>query len=231
MRTAPIESSQWIDVVIKGAAQLHLDITPYQATQFARHARMVIAWNQKFNLTAITEPVEMAVKHFLDSVAPFAHIPPEGRILDIGTGGGFPGIPLKILRPAQPMTLIDGTRKKINFLKQVIRTLGLEKIEALHLRAEAMATMASHIGRYDVIVSRAVSDVKEVVRFADPLLGDGGRVLVYKGPGEKTAKMLELEPGGSHRNGPFVYNVSTFSYTLPFSGDHRKIISLQRSAV
>ncbi len=222
-----IESAQWLDLVMEGAAQLHLDLSRRQAAQFAQHARMVLDWNRKVNLTAITDPVQMAVKHFLDALAPLARIPSQGWLLDIGTGGGFPGIPIKIMRPAQPVTLIDGTRKKINFVKQVIRELGLKNTEALHQRAEQMASLEEHAGRYTVIVSRALADINEVVMLAKPLLATGGTIVIYKGPGEKIPETLRFNSSRRRLPDDSAFRVASFAYELPFSGDRRNVVLLQ----
>jgi hypothetical protein len=112
------QSSEWKKMVLRGARQLGIVLTPGQLDCFAQHATLLLEWNRKINLTAIVDPAEMAVKHYLDAIAPIKHIPLQGHLLDIGTGGGFPGIPLKVMRPDQPMTLIDGVRKKISFVKQ-----------------------------------------------------------------------------------------------------------------
>ena len=144
-----IGSQEWTAMLSEGAARMGLTVRPAQAAQFATHARLLLEWNRKINLTAITDPTQVAVKHYLDAIAPLDHIPPGGRLLDIGTGGGFPGIPLKVMRPDQPMTLIDGVRKKVNFVKHVIRALRLNRIEALHTRASEKRRSAQHGFRGD----------------------------------------------------------------------------------
>lgn len=228
MQKIAIDSSQWTDMLVAGASQSHVALSSEQARQFNRYARLLLEWNRKINLTTITDPVQIAVKHFIDSVAPLDHLSKEGEWLDLGTGGGFPGIPLKIMRPWQPMTLIDGTRKKINFVKQVIRELELEKIEALHQRAEAMGEMAPYVHRYATIVSRAVADITQVALLAEPLLANNGKIVVYKGPGESVPKALELTP--KHRTDRAVaqFKVTSGTYKLPIFGDPRRVIILER---
>ena len=126
-----IGSDLWRQLIVKGAAEYDIDVTPLQADQFARHAGLLLEWNRKINLTAIVDPVQVAVKHYLDALIPLTHIPHDGPLLDVGTGAGFPGLVLKIMRPDQPMALIDGSRKKISFIKTIIRQLGLPQIEAI----------------------------------------------------------------------------------------------------
>ena len=126
------------------------------------------AWNAVHNLTAIREPEQVRVKHFLDSLPAVRSIPEGATLLDIGSGGGFPGLPLKVIRPSLTITLIDASRKKVSFLKHVIRTLKLDKIEALHIRAEDFAKDPLHRHQFDVIISRALSSLDSFRRRAWP---------------------------------------------------------------
>lgn len=219
-----IGSEIWIDLVQEGASQLGLTVSRDQADQFAQHGRWLVEWNRRINLTAITDPKQVAIKHFLDAVAPIQYIPDQGHLLDIGTGGGFPGIPLKIMRPEQPMTLIDSVRKKINFVKHVIRQLSLKKIQAHHTRAEELSEN-SGIGKYSVVICRAVADPQRAVRLAAPLLTSYGNIVLYQGPNE-------TEPATSRSNQAYTidgitYRRSVFSYSLPVFGDARKITLLE----
>lgn len=225
-RAMDIESVQWVDMLMAGASQLNLNLSSDQTSQFQGHAQLLMQWNRKINLTAIADPVGIAVKHFLDSVAPLAHLSLSGEVLDLGTGGGFPGIPLKIMRPEVTMTLIDGTRKKINFVKQVIRQLDLDKIEALHQRAETMGALNQYACRYKSVISRAVSDLKDVVRLAMPLLANGGKIVIYKGPDEKIPEKLFLTPKGIKPGDEVVFQTRVISYKLPITGDQRRVVVL-----
>jgi 16S rRNA (guanine527-N7)-methyltransferase len=217
-----IASEKWRTIIIQGAAAFGLKVSHSQVMQFSRHAQMLAAWNRKINLTAITDPIQVAVKHYLDAIAPLDHIPCQGRLLDIGTGAGFPGIPLKIMRPAQTMTLIDSVRKKITFVKSVIRELELQGIEALHTRAEELGRDAAYRAKFEVIVCRALADPQAVVRLALPLLAANGRIVVFQGP----------SAGRQDTSGPFLqdltcrFKLSTVSYQLPFLGDERAVCIL-----
>ena len=119
---------------------MNLSITGRQVEQLVAHAELLIAWNKKINLTRITSVKDMAVKHFLDSMTALPYLPKSGRVLDIGSGAGFPGLVLKIMRPELEVTLIDGVRKKASFLQHVIRTLKLKNISVHHARAEEFKT-------------------------------------------------------------------------------------------
>lgn len=220
-----IESDQWIEIILDGAVRLGTVLDENQARLFVRHAKLLMEWNRKLNLTAIVDPTEVAVKHFLDAIAPLEHIPSDGRMLDIGTGGGFPGIPLKIIRPRQPMILIDGVRKKINFVKHVIRELALPSIEARQIRAENLAQDVSQ-SKFDVIVCRALSNLGQVVKWAGPLLSPGGRIIAYRGPDEpRAADYHALQTPSRFYGSP--WQTTSFAYRLPFLGDPRTVTILK----
>lgn len=224
--TLRIGSPEWIALLVEGCAQHGIAITPRQAAYMADHGRFLSDWNRKFNLTAITEPRQIAVKHFLDAILPAPWIPCQGPLLDIGTGGGFPGIPLKIMRPEQPVTLLDASRKKISFIKYVIRELGLPSADAVQARAEALGNHPEHRGRYHVVVTRAVADFATVVRLSLPLLAPGGWIVLYKGPGENPEPdpdLVKIATGSGSRLGP----VAVHAYTLPCTGDPRRLVMVQ----
>lgn len=211
-----VGSERWCQLLREGAACSGLSLSHRQVQQMARHAAELLGWNRKINLTAITDPEEVAVKHFLDSILPLAHIPSAGELLDMGTGGGFPGIPIKILRPDQPVTLVDSSRKKINFLKSVIRQLDLEGISAVQMRMEEMATLPAYRNRFNTLVSRAFTDLERIVATARPLLRDKGYIITYQGPGGDARQNI-----GRHVPAE---NVSTHSYQLPFTADRRVLV-------
>jgi len=145
-------------------------------------ARELLDWNQAGNLTAIAEPREMAEKLFLDVLPVCDYVPVSARVLDIGSGGGFPGIPLKLVRPDLDVTLLDGKRKKVSFLKYVIRVLGLKAIEARQGRAEdfSLKSMDSK-GLFRVVISKAVGELNSLLRLSLPLLDREGIVIAMKG--------------------------------------------------
>jgi 16S rRNA (guanine527-N7)-methyltransferase len=222
-----IGSQQWIDVIVQGAGVLGVAVTTGQAIQFSEHAAALLAWNRKINLTAITDPLQVAVKHFIDAIAPLNHIAPEANILDIGTGGGFPGIPLKIMRPAQPITLIDASRKKINFVKSVVRSLQLSSAWALHARAEELARDPRHAQGYRVVICRALADLPAVVRMALPLLRGTGRIIALKGPSEEPAgchQSCDGEPNGFSEIESRRVHITRIAYQLPILGDRRSLV-------
>ena len=174
-----IGSIEWKEVIVSGAREMGITVHAGQAEQFAAHALILKEWNQKMNLTAIASPMDMAVKHFLDSIVSSRYIEPENRLLDVGSGAGFPGIPLKVMIPSLKVTLVDATRKKVSFLNHVIRQLHLERIAAIHSRIENLARIQEDI--FDVIVCRAFSSLGDFVEKSLPLLAPGGLLIAFKG--------------------------------------------------
>ena len=223
-----IGSIKWKKLIYDGAWDLEIRVDSDQVEKFSTHAMELAKWNQKMNLTAITDPVEVAVKHFLDSMAPDSMIPLNASLLDIGSGGGFPGIPLKIMKPSLSVTLIDASRKKVSFLKHVIRTLKLDNIEALHIRAEDLAKHPSYINRFDVIISRALSSLDSFVNLALPLLADEGVIIAMKGEVEKAElddlRHNVLEKINAAGSVDRQFTISLKRYILPLLNSERSII-------
>jgi 16S rRNA (guanine527-N7)-methyltransferase len=221
-----IGSPSWLEIIVEGAARMGLTVTAGQARQFALHGRCLLEWNRKINLTAITKPQDIAVKHFLDAIAPMVHLPAQGHLLDIGTGGGFPGLPLKVMMPELSMTLIDGVRKKINFVKHVIRQLQLEDIQASHVRAEALGRNRACAGGFQMIVCRALADLDHLLYLAVPLLAPEGRIIAYRGPQQSTPSTADAD--GAHLTcGNRRFRTAVHHYRLPYIGDARSITVLQ----
>ncbi len=226
-----IGTNDWSNFLIDQANAIEIDLDHTQNRLFSAHATELIKWTRKINITTITDPIEVASNHFLDSLVPAQFIPPEAAMLDIGSGGGFPGIPLKVLLPKLSVTLIDASRKKISFLKHVIRTLGLNDIEALHMRAEDLAVHPSYINRFDVIISRALSSLEIFVRLALPLLACGGVIIALKGEVDKVElddlryNVLEkINAGGSVDR---LFTISMERYSLPLLNSERSIITVR----
>ena len=207
----------------QGAKLLDLEISPAQMRCFHRHMREMLAWNRKFNLTAITHPEDIAIKHFLDAIAPIDRIPPGSRLLDIGTGAGFPGIPIKIMRPKAPMTLVDSSRKKISFVRHLIRQLNLQRAEARQLRIEEWVRDYAPETDAAVIISRAVTSGAALTRLVMPLLRRGGTLCLWKGPViENEIRALQELPEA----GQGLLSVQVHPYHLPIMDVERNLISV-----
>ena len=227
-----IGSPNWENLIIDAARVFQFQVDSQMARQFSMHARELLKWNQKINLTAITDPEEVALKHFVDSIAPARWIPPAVTLLDIGSGGGFPGIALKVLIPSLTVTLIDGSRKKISFLKHIIRTLQLENIDARQVRAEELAKDVDGGSRYDVIISRALSSLAEFVLLALPLLADRGMIIALKGELDRQEiaelQSTVLEKPASLKGQPLSCALTLQNYHLPVIQSKRSMLIIRK---
>jgi 16S rRNA (guanine527-N7)-methyltransferase len=209
-----IESPEWARIIAEGAAPLGLVPGPDHIALFARHARILLEWNAVTNLTTITRPEDIALNHFLDSLAAAAAVPPGSEVLDVGSGGGFPGLPLHVAVSGLRTTLLDASRKKVSFLRHVIRTLGLERAQALHGRVEELGRCPGQAGCYDVVVSRAFATVTELLLAAWPLVKPGGRVVALKGMLTE-AELAEVRSAAAEGACGAVLRVEASLYHLP----------------
>ena len=160
----------------------YMNINDDNAKKFAKYMELLIEWNKKINLTAITDEEGILVKHFLDSISITSLIDEKSKIIDVGTGAGFPGLPLKIVNNDLNITLVDSLNKRINFLNEVKKELKLSNIEIIHARAEDIGIDAKYREKYDFAVSRAVAELRILVEYLLPLVKVGGRVIAMKGP-------------------------------------------------
>ena len=231
-----IGSPQWKQLIVEGARQFELALEEATVELFAAHARELLKWNRKINLTAITEPLEVAVKHYLDSIAAIPFLPPSANLLDIGSGGGFPGIPLKIAMPGLAVTLIDASRKKVGFLTHAGRLLGLDRCQAVHARAEDFAhrlqgrqAPVSGAGldglpeTFGLVVTRALASIDEFVALGLPVLSAGGLMIAYKG----RLADEEIDP---ERMAAAGLAVTVHRYELPYLGSKRSLVLLAGDA-
>ena len=222
-----LDSEAWLQMVIAGANALGVKVTLPQAQAMSLHARELTQWNRVSNLTAITDPVEMAIKHYVDSLAPMASIPKGARVLDVGSGGGFPGLPIKIVRTDIDVTLVDSVRKKTSFLNYAIGKLNLKGIHAMHARIEALAIDPAFRGRFDIVISRAFAALENFAAMSVLFLAPGGSLLAMKGPQAEH----DHETGAMDDSKTVVFNGTRFkleisSYTLPILGDQRRMVRL-----
>ena len=180
--------------------EFNIEISDNQLEKFNEYMKLLLDWNEKINLTAIVEPDEVKIKHFLDSLTVLKYINDEDKVIDIGTGAGFPGIPLKIVKPLAKITLLDSLNKRINFLNLVIEELELKNIEAIHGRAEEFARNKIYREKYDVAVSRAVANLSTLTEYMLPFVKVGGKCICMKGANVKEeldkAKNAIQELGG-----------------------------------
>lgn len=168
-----------------GCKEMNIEIEEKQIDQFILYKDILLEWNEMMNLTAITDEKDVMIKHFLDSLSCMQskYLKSEGKMIDVGTGAGFPGIPLKMSLPNIQLTLLDSLKKKLGFLEEVSKQLGLQGVEFVHGRAEDIAQDENHREKYDLAVSRAVASLNVLVEYCLPFVKVGGYFICQKGPG------------------------------------------------
>jgi 16S rRNA (guanine527-N7)-methyltransferase len=167
------------DEFVDGLHRLRLD--EHFLEPFLLYQQELLEWNTRFNLTAITEPGEIQSKHFLDSLALLtAYDQPSASLLDIGSGAGFPGLALKIVRPRWRVTLLEATNKKVTFLQHIVDTLQLSDVAVIHGRAEELAHKSDYRARFDVVTARAVAALPHLLEYCAPYCRVGGSIILPK---------------------------------------------------
>ena len=197
-------------------------VTEPQAEKLCRYYEMLMDWNSRMNLTAITGEDEVLKKHFADSLLPLELIPEGANLIDVGTGAGFPGMPLRILKDDFDLTLLDSLGKRIAWLEEVCGTLGLKRVECVHARAEEFA--AGHRESYDLAVSRAVAQLNVLCELALPLVKVGGQFLAMKSVG--TEEEIAAAKGAIKTLGGKIVKVE--DYTIPTSGVTHRVVVIEK---
>lgn len=217
----PLEGKQLLK---QGAKDLGTFLSDYQLNQFMAYASLLIKWNRHINLTGIRSFREILIKHFLDSLTPLSYLPEKANLLDLGTGAGFPGLPIKIVRPDQAVTLIEASAKKVSFLKETVRHLNLGPVPIYQTYLGKGSSLLLETGSFEMIVTRAVGKTMNLVIAADFLLKPGGKVLFMKGPGgleEIESLKIQIQERGFRLEAPIVL-------TLPFLEQERTLIFLAK---
>ncbi|MGF7186445.1 16S rRNA (guanine527-N7)-methyltransferase [Desulfitispora alkaliphila] len=207
-------------------SNIDLNLSEKALEDFKKYAAELIKWNEKFNLTAITEIRDIVEKHFYDSllavkVMDFSNVK---RMVDIGTGAGFPGLPLKICYPELDALLVDSLAKRIGFLEHIYSELKLDNIQAIHARAEDLGKNGDHREKYDVVVSRAVAPLPILLEYSLPLVAIGGSFISYKGP--ELDNELEHSKNALTVLGGKVANI--YRHNLPLSGNNRVLVEIKK---
>lgn len=168
-------------IMIFYGEKIDIKFTEEQVNQFYKYMNLLLEWNEKINLTAITDPNEVILKHFIDSLTINKYIKENSTLADVGTGAGFPGIPLKILRPDLKITLVDSLNKRINFLNEVINKLNLVNIETVHSRIEDFGKDKKYRESFDFVTARAVANLAVLSEYLLPIAKVGGQCVCMKG--------------------------------------------------
>jgi 16S rRNA (guanine527-N7)-methyltransferase len=211
-------------LLLQGAAALGVELVPAQLASFALLAAELRNWNRRINLTAIRGEEEVVLKHFVDSLTLLPLVRTARTLLDLGSGAGFPGLPLKIVLPDLAVVSVDAVEKKILFQRHAARTLGLTGFTPLHCRGEELP--ARYPAGFDVIVARAFADLPSFLRLAQPLLAPGGTIIAMKGEGG--CREAEAAAAAVTALGLAIREVRVFR--LPVSGESRSLIILAQTA-
>ncbi|MCX7773274.1 MAG: 16S rRNA (guanine(527)-N(7))-methyltransferase RsmG [Clostridia bacterium] len=218
-------SKKYQDLLRQGAEGFGISVDNVKMDRFLAYARLLVEWNEKINLTAITDEEGITIKHFLDSLSIFPLMPQGTKtIIDVGTGAGFPGIPLRIAGENLKVTLLDSLDKRVKFLNEVCQTLGLSNISAVHGRAEDFGADKKYRESFDIAVARAVAGLPVLLEYCLPFVKTGGLFIAMKGPDAKeelkeSQKALEVLGGE-------IQEVKAFK--LPFSDNERFVIVVRK---
>jgi len=171
-----------ITTLSEGAATIGIRLGPAELDSFTTYHREILLWNRRINLVSERSAQEIVIRHFLDSLttAPFLDRP-DGAVIDLGSGGGFPGIPLRIALPGLHLSLVEASRKKSSFLSHVVRTLCLDRVQVIRGRVEELTTGEALAGRFDTLISRAAFKLPDLIRTASFFLKPGGQLIAMKG--------------------------------------------------
>ena len=213
-----------IETFIKEVEKLNISVTKENLASLARYKDLLVEYNKKFNLTAIKSDEEIYLKHFYDSLTLIKAYSINGnlKLLDIGTGAGFPGIVLKIFYPDLELTLLDSNHKKIAFLEVVIKELNLKNVTCINSRAENLPK--TYREYFDIVTSRAVAHLRILLELSIPYLKVGGKLIAMKGLSEEeikeSAKILEKLDSTI---------VDTIKFNLPIEGSNRSLVIVQKN--
>lgn len=217
--------ASWRHTLSAGATSFGVTLGEAELDLFSRYRQELLLWNRRINLVSGQTTREIAIRHFLDSLTPAPWIEQrEGLCLDLGTGGGFPGIPLRIAFPRLRLTLVESSRKKTSFLSHIVRTLGLADVTIIRERVEALTGQPLCAGTFDTVVSRAAFKLPELVRMASFFLRTGGVLIAQKGPDPRQ----EMEEAKEALGPLGMICAACRDITLPCVNSQRKIVIYKR---
>ncbi len=221
-----MELNEFCKEIEEKSSKIDINLDNEICNKLYNYMNLLLEWNEKINLTAITDEKEIILKHFIDSFTINKFINSGDKMLDIGTGAGFPGLPIKIIRPEVDVFLMDSLNKRINFLNEVIESLQLKNIEAFHSRAEEMAKNNKFREKFDVVTSRAVAKLNILLEYMLPYTKVNGKCLCMKGPNieeeiKEAEKALKILGGEIEKIEKII---------LPDSNIERKIIIIRKKS-
>lgn len=175
-----MKKEEFFEKMQEKSMNLSVRFSVEQLEQFFDYMNLLIEWNEKMNLTAITDPEEIILKHFIDSITILKEIKDNSKVVDVGTGAGFPGVPLSIMNPTLKITLVDSLNKRLIFLQEVVNRLKLKNIEIVHARAEEFGQNKKYRESFDIATSRAVANLSTLSEYLIPLVKVGGKAISMK---------------------------------------------------
>jgi 16S rRNA (guanine527-N7)-methyltransferase len=217
------------EYLLKAAKDFEFDLTEAQLQKFATYLRLLQEWNQKINLTAIEDDQGIVIKHFIDSLLFLKKINLSSKmvVLDLGTGAGFPGLPLKIWQPEVKVVLADSLQKRIRFLEEVVKNLELKNIEIVHGRAEDLAREKSYREKFDCVVARAVASLPVLAEYCLPFVAKEGFFAAAKGP-DLEEELVQAEQAIKTLGGEVL---TVEYYLLPYLEEKRSLIKILKSSL
>ena len=219
-----MEENEFKEKMQEKSKILGFDFSVEQISKFYKYMNMLIEWNEKINLTAIIEPNEIILKHFIDSLTIYKDIPNKSSVVDVGTGAGFPGIPLAIMNESLKVTLVDSLNKRLIFLQEVINELNLKNVELVHARAEEFGQNKKYREKFDISTSRAVANLSTLSEYLIPLVKENGKIICMKA--SEAEEEIEQAKKAINVLGGTIKNVETFD--LPQSDIGRTIITVEK---
>ena len=219
-----MEIEEFSKLISSYGKEISIEFSNIQIESFYKYMNLLIEWNEKINLTAITEPKEIIIKHFIDSLTVLKDIKGKNTLVDVGTGAGFPGIPLKIMDEEIKITLLDSLNKRINFLNEVINQLDLKNIETIHSRVEDAGKNKKYRERFDIATARAVANLATLSEYMLPLVKVGGKSICMKG--SEVSEELQNSKKAISILGGEIENIDNFQ--LPKSDMMRNIVIIKK---
>lgn len=211
------------DILVRGGELIGVPLTDQVVESYLYYIEQLKKWNRKINLTSLTGDVEIGVKHFVDSLTVVPYLHGAERVLDIGTGAGFPGLPLKIASPAIDLLLLESSQKKCFFLRHLVRELKLEGVQIVHGRAQAREIKERYAGGFDLVLSRALADLPTSLQLALPYTKGGGHIVSMRGKkGEEEESEVDWTSLG-------LQLIEMRNVTLPFVEETRVLLLFQRT--
>lgn len=220
-----MDIQEFSDLMIEYGKEIDIVFTEEQLKQFYQYMNLLIEWNEKINLTAIVEPKEIILKHFIDSLTITKYIGKNQSVIDVGTGAGFPGIPLKIVRKDLKITLLDSLNKRIHFLDEVIKELELENIDTVHERIEEYGKNKKYRETYNVATSRAVANLTTLSEYMLPMVRIKGMAICMKG--SEINEEISKSKNSIKLLGGEISKIEEF--TLPKSDYKRNLILIEKA--